>query len=147
MELAEQLHSLVWELDNAAEELLRSEFGMSHSQLAFLMPLLHRSDLDVSSHAVAMGVTVPAVSKRTNWFVDRGLVASSRPPGDARRVVLNLTPAGRQLASEASAALAQRVDRLLAEWPESRRNSFGDMLCELTAAVRLSRVNEGGIPR
>ena len=133
--LAGDLHALVGGLDAAAERLLQSEFGVTHSQLAFLMPLLQTTELDVSTLAAATGVSVPAVSKRVTWFTARGLVRARHPHDSAKRVVLSLTPKGRRLATAASTRLGQRLDELLAAWPIERRDLFHELVLEVTDLV------------
>ena len=139
MGFAQALHGLVEALDAAAEELLQADFGITHSQLAFLMPLLREGELDVSSLAARNRVTLAAVSKRISWFVDRGLVRAGHPVGDAKRVVLTLTPKGRRLAGAASARLASGLDELLDEWPVARRDALLDLALDVTAIVHRNR--------
>jgi DNA-binding MarR family transcriptional regulator len=139
VELAQGLHALVGELDGAAEEVLHAEFGVTHSQLAFLMPLLHQGELDVSSLAASNRVSVAAVSKRIGWFVDRDLIRAAHPTGDAKRVVLSLTPQGRRLAQGAASRLSSRLDELLADWPDDRRAAFHELVVEVTERLRANR--------
>jgi DNA-binding MarR family transcriptional regulator len=139
IELAQSLHALVGELDSAAEELLQAEFGVTHSQLSFLMPLLSHGSLDVTSLAAVNRVSIPAVSKRIEWFVDRRLVRAAHPQGDAKRVVLSLTPQGNRLAREASTRLANRLDDLLVSWPDSRRTVLHELVRDLTEAIQHER--------
>jgi DNA-binding MarR family transcriptional regulator len=134
--LAQSLHALVAALDLEAERLLTERFGITHSQLAFLAPLLQAEALDVSSLAAAMRVSVPAVSKRTAWFVERSLVQVDGASAKGRRVLLSLTPEGRRLASEAIAALDDGLTALLADFPASRRDEFFTLVLELLDHVR-----------
>ena len=136
MELAHALHALVGELDAAAEAVLEAEFGVTHSQLSFLMPLLGDGPLDVSSLAARNHVSTAAVSKRIEWFVERDLVRAEHPVGDAKRVLLSLTPQGRRLALGASSRLASRLEEVLAPWPEKRRVLLLSLITEVTAAIR-----------
>ena len=141
-ELAQALHALVGELDAAAEAVVRDEFGLTHSQLAFLMPLFTRGDLDVSSLAASNRVSIAAVSKRVGWFVDRGLIDAEHPEGDGKRVVLSLTPQGRRLAKAASARLASGLEDLLAGWPAQRREAFRELVLEATETIRANSAHE-----
>ncbi|MFA7324131.1 MAG: hypothetical protein WC005_07225 [Candidatus Nanopelagicales bacterium] len=139
VEFTQALHALVRELDDAAEEVLQGDFGITHSQLAFLMPLLSHGELDVSSLAAFKRVSIPAVSKRIKWFVDRSLIRAVHPAGDAKRVILSLTPQGKRLATSASGRLASRLDELLATWPDDRRSVFHDLVLEVTWTIRANR--------
>jgi DNA-binding MarR family transcriptional regulator len=136
IELAHALHALVGELDAAAEAVVQAEFGLTHSQLAFLMPLFTHGDLDVSSLAASNRVSIAAVSKRVGWFVDRGLINADHPEGDGKRVVLSLTSQGRRLAKSASERLASRLEDLLAGWPQQRREQFRELVLEATESIR-----------
>ena len=138
MELAQALHELVGQLDAAAEAVLQEEFGVTHSRLSFLMPLVRQGPLDVSSLAATNRVSTAAVSKRIGWFVERDLVRADNPAGDAKRVLLALTPQGRRLARAASGRLAGRLEDLLAPWPEERRVVFLQLVQEVTEAIRVS---------
>jgi DNA-binding MarR family transcriptional regulator len=134
--LAQSLHALVAALDIEAERLLTERFGLTHSQLAFLAPLLHAETLDVSSLATAVGVSVPAVSKRTTWFEERGLVQVDAVSAKGRRVLLSLTPKGRRLATAAIQALDDGLTSLFAGFPASRRDEFLALVLQLLDTVR-----------
>jgi DNA-binding MarR family transcriptional regulator len=103
------------------------------------MPLLHHGALDVSALASSNEVSIPAVSKRVAWFTDRNLIRAARSPGDARRLVLSLTPKGRRLAQAAAARLSVRLDELLTDWPDERRDAFHELVVEVTQRLRSSR--------
>ena len=134
-ELAGALHRLTAQLDSAADDLLRDEFGLSHSQLGFLMPLLEHTELDVTSLAAALHVSVPAVSKRVTWFTERDLVRSGSHPDGGRRVSLRLTPSGRRLAVRASTRLRARLDELVGDWQQDRLELLHDLVADLSATV------------
>jgi DNA-binding MarR family transcriptional regulator len=134
-ELARSLHALTAQLDAAADDLVRQEFGLSHSQLGFLMPLLEHAELDITSLAAALNVSVPAVSKRVVWFTERDLVRSRSHPEGGRRVALALTPSGRRLAVRASTRLRSRLDELVADWPEGRLQQLHTLVTELSTTV------------
>lgn len=138
-ELARALHALVGELDAAAEEVVRAEFGVTHSQLSFMMPLFIHGELDVTSLAAMNRVSVAAVSKRVGWFVGRDLIQAEHPAGDAKRVVLTLTGEGRRLARTASARLTRGLDDLLVGWPEERRSVFMELVVDVTETIRANR--------
>ena len=99
------LHHLVNELDRIADGILRKQFSMTHSQFQFMLTLRENEQLDVTNMASALGVSKAAVSKRTPWFVHRGLVAISHEALGVRRLVLSLTPKGNKLVLEASEVL------------------------------------------
>jgi DNA-binding MarR family transcriptional regulator len=143
-ELAQGLHALVSRLDAAADDLLRREFAISHSQLGFLMPLLDHRELDVTTLAAANRVSVPAVSKRVAWFTERGLISTRHPASGGRQVLLSLTPKGRRLATSASQRLRHRLDELVADWPDARRDLLRELVAELTDTID---ENSGAIAR
>lgn len=102
------LNDLVREMNGQADALLREEYGLTHSQFVFLLILLETKQLDVTRLAEALGVTKGAVSKRIGWFIERDLVSTFQSPGDAKRVLIALTPEGFKLAKSAGDYLEQR---------------------------------------
>jgi len=102
------LNDLVREMNGQADSLLRGEFGLTHSQFVFLLILFQTEQIDVTRLAEALGVTKGAVSKRVGWFLERDLVSTFQSPGDAKRVLIALTPEGFKLAKSAGDFLEQR---------------------------------------
>ena len=102
------LNRLVGSLNRAADRLLRQNYGMTYSQFLFVVSL--RDSGAVSSGVLAdrLGVSAAAVSKRTQWFVERGLVVAKPLATDARSVSLALTETGRTLADDTSQFLEKQ---------------------------------------
>ncbi len=102
------LNRLVGSLNRAADRLLRQNYGMTYSQFLFVVSL--RDSGAVSSGVLAdrLGVSAAAVSKRTQWFVERGLVVAKPLATDARSVSLALTETGRALADDTSQFLEKQ---------------------------------------
>ncbi|GAA1519650.1 hypothetical protein GCM10009761_22600 [Agromyces terreus] len=96
------LHYLVDRMDRYADQLLQERFGMSYSQFMFIAVL---ADLapppDITTLATCLGVSKAAVSKRVPSFVEAGWVATRADPANARRVLLEITPAAGRLLDEA----------------------------------------------
>jgi DNA-binding MarR family transcriptional regulator len=135
-ELAEALHLLVAELDQEAEYLLQRQHGISHSQLAFMAPLLREGPLDATSLAERMGVSVPAVSKRIGWFGERGYIRVDRDSAPGRRITLELTEVGAAVTTEAISSLEVGLARLLTDFPAADRDQFHVLVLSLLAHVR-----------
>ena len=110
--LAFTLHHLVAELDGLADSILRSEFGITHSQFEFLLAVADTQPVDVTTLAARLAVSKAAVSKRVTWFVHRHYVSVSHENERGRRVVLSLTSSGAALARRAAALLDERFVEL-----------------------------------
>jgi DNA-binding MarR family transcriptional regulator len=139
-ELAEALHLLVSELDQEAEYLLTTRHGITHSQLAFMAPLLREGPLDVTTLAARMNVTVAAVSKRARWFVDRGYVKVDTASTPGRRTLLALTDEGKALTTAAIATLELGLATVLRDLDAKRRKQFRTLLLEVLGHVQNASV-------
>jgi DNA-binding MarR family transcriptional regulator len=105
MRISFLLNTVVREMNSQADALLRQEFGITYSQFVFLMITSEHPRIDVTGLAKELGVTKGAVSKRVEWFVERGFALSQHPPGDLKRVQISLTKSGVQLAMQAGSFL------------------------------------------
>lgn len=84
-----------------------SQQGLTPTQGQILALLRGRKEpLRLSALAEQLGVTPATASDAVSALVDKGLVAKTRAPEDARALALGLTPGGRRLAARA------------AEWPD-----------------------------
>jgi DNA-binding MarR family transcriptional regulator len=107
------LHELVLAMDSFADHVLTSRFGVDYNLFVFLNPLLD-ADLDVTRLAERLNLTKAAVSKRVPVLEREGWLTTSSDPGNGRRVVLALSPRGRDLVNEAGALLGRRFASMLA---------------------------------
>lgn len=99
------LHHLVDVVDEYADDVLTHRHGITFNQYVFLHVLGDLDRPDVTSLARCLRVTKAAVSKRVGGFVDAGWVRTLDDPAHGRRVLLELTDAGRRLAEHARADL------------------------------------------
>ncbi|WP_062071139.1 MarR family winged helix-turn-helix transcriptional regulator [Demequina sediminicola] len=113
------LHELVWELDNAADVLMREEYGITGSQFVFLATCADVEPTDMTGLAHCLGITKAAVSKRVPALVDAGWLTATSPPGPGRRVVLELTEKAHAMVTEAGRTLDQNLARLVTQSREA----------------------------
>ena len=106
------LHELVFAMDVFADRALSAEFGADYNLFVFLNPLLEQ-DLDVTRLAERLNLTKAAVSKRVPSLERDGWLETSSDPGNARRVVVSLSPRGRDLVLGAGRLLGGRFAALL----------------------------------
>lgn len=109
------LHHLVDVLDAYADDLLTREHGVTLNQYVFLAVLSDLDRPDVTALARCLRVSKAAVSKRVGSFVAAGWVSTRTDPHHARRVVLELTAAGRALVDVAGRRLEQDVTAAFAD--------------------------------
>ena len=110
--LTAHLHELVLAMDRVADHLLSTRFGIDHNLFVFLNPLLDGA-LDVTRMAERLNLTKAAVSKRVPRLEGEGWLETSTDPGHGRRVLVSLTPKGRDLIVEANALLAERFAAIM----------------------------------
>lgn len=91
---------------------LRERVGLDVPEV-FLLHYIGASDLSPSEIAAQMRLPAHAISRRLDALEKRSLIKRSLDPNDARRRVLQLTPAGQRLLREAAALLEQQVAALL----------------------------------
>ena len=99
----------------------RARGDISDSQLAVLMRLHHDGESTPGRLAELERVTPPSMNRTVNGLESAGLVRRQPARDDARKVLVDLTPAGTELVLE--------TRRLRTEW-------FSERLAELTAEER-----------
>ena len=91
---------------------LREKVGLELPEV-FLLEHIGHSDLSPSEIAAQMRLPAHAISRHLDALEKRRLLTRGLDPGDARRRVLTLTPAGETLLKEAAQVLEQQVTHLL----------------------------------
>lgn len=107
------LHNLVAVLDRHADGILRRERDMTYSQFLFLVHLAD-GPRDGTQLASSLQVSRAAVSKRLDWFTEKGWVTVKPDPNHGRRQVIALTPAGAHAVRDAG-DLLERAFQLPAQ--------------------------------
>ncbi|UZN04515.1 MarR family winged helix-turn-helix transcriptional regulator [Cellulomonas sp. S1-8] len=130
------LHHLVDVLDEYADHLLRAGHGVTLSQYLFLAVLSDLDHPDVTTLARCLRVTKAAVSKRVGSFVDAGWIRTVSDPANARRVVLELTPAGATLVDVAG---RQLEDEFTAAFAHVEQVDLGALHVDLTTVLSTMR--------
>jgi DNA-binding MarR family transcriptional regulator len=129
------LHEVVLHFDAYADAYLRRYHGMSFSHFRFLTTLAELGTSSVTELAECLIVSKAAVSKRVPELVEDGWMVTSGDPGNARRVMLDLTPkawavveaAGSKLDADFTAMLGQ-VPGLDAERLNAQLNAINEIL-------------------
>lgn len=91
------LHELVAEIDAAADQTLRSRYGVSFGVFEFLAVLDDVQPADMTTLAHCLGVTKAAISKRVPALVEQGWIRARQTPGGGRSIHLSLTERGTEL--------------------------------------------------
>jgi DNA-binding MarR family transcriptional regulator len=132
------LHHLVDVLDEYADDVLTREHAVTFNQYLFLAVLCDLDRPDVTSLARCLRVTKAAVSKRVGSFVQAGWVRTLDDPGNARRVLLELTPAGRALVDTAGRRVEQEFTALFADVEDVDLDRLQTDLTTVLTTVRTS---------
>lgn len=117
----EQTAEMVMETVSAVTRAIRREMKrrrpveMSMQQFRVLRIVERHPDISLSVLAEHMGLTNASASKLVESLVKQELVTREDSPEDRRRVVLNLTPAGRGALEEARSAALGRLAEILGE--------------------------------
>lgn len=140
------LHELVAELDIAADGYLRQRHGISFNLFELLVTLTEIAPVDITGLARCLRVTKAAVSKRLPALVTDGWVTTE--PGQGRQVLVQPTPATREVVRIAGGELEAYFETVLADARLDPRAPAGISPQRLNAHLsELTRiVLEKGIP-
>lgn len=113
--------------------------GVSGAQLFVLQRLAETPGSSLNELAEHTHTHQSSVSGVVAKLVERGLVRRAKAEGDARRLELSLTPAGRRLADRAPHAAQDRLIAAVQKLSAPRRALLADVLQELAQAVAGTR--------
>jgi DNA-binding MarR family transcriptional regulator len=109
---AYRLHKLVFELDRAADKLLRAHVGISYNRALFLLVLQEQGTSTQHQLAVALGYSDPAVSMMLVELAKDGYVRTTPSPEHKRKRFVTITPQGSEMVAKARYLLDSAFDQL-----------------------------------
>jgi DNA-binding MarR family transcriptional regulator len=124
---AQQLHAAVF-----AETV--SSADLTTPQFAVLTALRRRPDVDQASLSQRLAIDRSTIADVANRLEERGLITRHRDPRDARRKVLALTDAGRELHDRTVPEVLEVGRRLVEPLDEDDRATFLRCLRTIIAA-------------
>ena len=107
------LHKLVFDLDRAADGLLRRRLKISYKRALFLLVLKHHGTVTQHELAVALGYSDPAVSVMLIELEKGGYLTTAPSPEHGRKRLVTITPAGSALVKAGKRMLDSRFAGLL----------------------------------
>lgn len=122
-----------------SRELLRRR-NLTTSQLAALRHLARRGSLSAGEVARGVSVSQATITGVLDRLERRGLVTRTRDPEDRRRVVIELTEAGREVVATSPPPLHERFVLRLAELPETERQEIDRVLRRIVQMMELEDV-------
>jgi len=114
-----------------ARELRRMKHGLALAHFRLLHILAHAPH-HLRELAEKRGVSAATMSRSISTLVEKGWVGRTQDPSDRRSVLIELTPAGRQVLGEIQRELGARVADLCAPLSPAERE-------QLTAALTILR--------
>jgi MarR family transcriptional regulator, organic hydroperoxide resistance regulator len=118
----------------AAVEQMRA-VGVHAGQNFLLAELRDEEPLTTGELARRMHVEVPTVVKMAQRMESAGLLDRRPDPGDGRRVLISLTPRGREAAEQIPALLDAVSDQALAGLDDTERETLSSLLQRVTAGL------------
>jgi DNA-binding MarR family transcriptional regulator len=109
------------------------DFGVTPVQFAALNALVATPGIDQRTLAASIGFDTSTIGGVVDRLEARGWVKRQVSPEDRRARLLQVTPEGKQLLQEVSAAVLSTQERILAPLPETERQEFLRMLKVLVA--------------
>lgn len=129
------LHELVSRLDAYADAVLKQKYGVTFSQFRALATLDSLGRSSITELADCLVQTKAAVSKRVPEFVRDGWMTTSGDPANARRVMLELTPAAKELVATAGGELDGVFTSMLQAAPQIDADALHNSLRYLTDLI------------
>jgi DNA-binding MarR family transcriptional regulator len=108
-DLSRTLHKLTARLDRAADNVLRTENGLSHSRFLALYMVGSEGADTQRILAERLGVSEPSVSRMVRVLGDLGWLQSAPDPAGGNRRQLRLTATGERLVHTWGAELEERL--------------------------------------
>ncbi len=108
------MNEVVSALNSHADAILRVGFDLTFSQFLFLLSL-RDGPKTLTEAANFQGVSVAAISKRIDWFEERGLIIGSVDPKRGRKESLKLTAKGKNLIEKSSTVLETKFRNIFKE--------------------------------
>lgn len=141
--LFSELVRLETELWDAVEERLKKDHGVNLPTFEFVQVISRVRDCRVQDIAAELSITVGGTSKIVDRIEAAGLCARRANPSDRRSSIIELTPAGKRLASRAGATVDDELRRRIGTaMPERSLAQFTRTLTKLRAAVRSGGASE-----
>lgn len=107
------LHKLIFEMDRAADKLLRTHLGLSYKRALFLLALQHHGTITQHELAVALGYSDPAVSTMLLELAKDGYIRTTPSPEHGRKRLVTITPKGSEVVANGRQLLDSHFDKLM----------------------------------
>jgi DNA-binding MarR family transcriptional regulator len=117
-------------------------FGISGAQLFILNELVHGPAQSINSLADRTFTHQSSVSMVVSRLVERRLAERTPGHGDARRVGISITAAGRALVRRAPDAAQARLVEALQKMPRADMRALAKNLTTLTTAIEKDQVDD-----
>lgn len=112
-----------------------------------LLQIVAGADEPLTPTEIARRVNAPVTTATMSGLLDtcqrKGLVQRQPHPGDGRRVLVHITPAGRALLAVAARDVFALERRLVGPLPDARRETLVRALGELRGAIEAAREPTG----
>jgi DNA-binding MarR family transcriptional regulator len=108
------------------------DWEITHTQYGLLMAIASTDDVDVVGAARLTGSDRTTAHLAVRNLERAGLISRRRDPGDARRHLLSVTPAGLELLRRTKPALRRVKDRLLANLTPKEAETLLGLLRRIT---------------
>lgn len=125
------LLSLVWKLQQSADELLQSKNGVGLSQTRIMAALDKSIPRSQRFVAVGLGQTEANVSRQLKVMKKQGLVNITKNKKDHRQRDVSLSPKGYRTYQKAEQVLAHHEKSLLSTMSRSHARDFQDQAANL----------------
>ena len=139
-ELKGEISILFYKISQGIEKMVREkgkEAGLSATQVRAVMFLstAHQNSKNISSLARRLGIAQPTTTRAIDSLVDKGLVERRRSQDDRRKVELNLTEEGREMAVDFT-DVSDSLREIIGKLPEKRQKELRYCLLEIVGEMQ-----------
>lgn len=142
--LTRTLNALVSVLNGHADRILRDEFQITYSQFVFLVCVNEQGKVSVGALAKLLSISQPAVSKKLQWFIEKGFISVAADSSHKSKVIIQLTTGGRKLANRASQNLEERFKSSLGFFKSDELVNLEIQLVQILEHMRNKNGNKNG---
>ncbi len=114
--------------------------AVSETQWRVLRSLYERGEMEALELAQVSAVMAPSLTRMIKVLEERGLITIARHPTDGRRVLISISPAGRDFMLEALPEMQRIYGRLSLAIDSERMRALQKLLKEVADLAELPRV-------
>ena len=134
-QIEQQLTMLLRRVQSIHISTSSGEMNLDRSAYGILCRLADEGPQRLGALAGAFGLDPSTITRQVQALEKAGLVRRRSDDGDRRAFILDLTDEGRTVLAHTRAYRRERLEELLADWPETDRTEFARLLTKANDSI------------